>query len=500
MTRHFVEADYTPSPLQIYRGNPLIEALPDFTSRTTRSVADALRGKVSAIHDTATRRQKNQWLGNLASEMFVPLSRHIKLHELIDLAIRQGYAQARPMSDDDVRRMNEAYKRQQKGERLAALYPSEQDGAPVSISVIGCSGIGKTYGISRLLRLYPQVISHPQWAIGANFLQIVYLRVECPSNGSIKAMCSAIISEVDRVTGENFHDLYVKHGKVSAEILKSRVAHLLAVYHVGLLVIDEIQNLALSRTDREILFNFIVSLSNSLCVPLLFIGTPKVQRFMQSDLRISRRFGTLGSVLLTPLDRNKPEWRSFVIALWQNNILESSEQEIPETVENALFDCSQGITDILVKLFLLTQKYVLVASASTQKPRPEAMTADDVYAVFDSYFANVRPMIEALRKGDVLALEKYQDITFPTEDFEKASGQLTEELDRVTEKEDPEPSKVEGTKRAIRRMLPPMGVAVDAKVDRIIEEVLTLKPDSSLPAAMAEVLARLTQATGNQPH
>lgn len=493
---HFVDASYTPSPLAIYRGNPLIEALPDYTSFSTRAIIEKLKGEIPPIHEMATRRQRDQWLGNLASKMFMPLTRHIQLQELIDLAIRQGYEQNSPTTAADVRRMNEAYERQQKGEKVASLYPSEQSGAPLSISVIGCSGIGKTYSITRILRLYPQVIRHPDWINGANFMQIVYLRVECPSNGSVKALCSSIISEIDHITGEQFHELYVKQGRSTAEILKSRVAHLLAVYHVGLLVIDEIQNLVLNRTDREILFNFIVSLSNSLCVPLLFVGTPKVQRFMQTDLRISRRFGTLGSVVWKRLEREKAEWRSFITALWQTNILESSQPDIPEAVEAALFDCSQGITDILVKLFLLTQKYILVTA--TKRSQTEVMSAEDVYGVFNTYFTNVHPMIDALRKNDVAAIEKYQDLTFSADCFEKASVELSRELMDATEVEPPEAEGVNAVRNTLTRMLPTLGVDLNQSTLAIIDSELEKMPTESLAALMNAVLTRINEAERQQ--
>ena len=488
MPIEIIDADYSPSTFPGYRGNPLIETLPDFLSYTTTSLINDLRNEVPGLHAQASRRQRDHWLGSLACNLFIPISRHIHLQELIDLIVRQGYQQHPICGPEDTRRIIEAYHRQQQGEQIAVRYPSTNQGVPLSLSVVGCSGIGKTYSVTEILRLYPQAVRHPKWATGVDCVQIVYLRIECPSNGSVKALCAAIIAEIDNITGENFTQIYCK-GRATAESLKSAVAHLLAIYHVGLLVIDEIQNLVLSRLEREVLFNFIVSLSNSLCVPLLFVGTPKIRKVMQTDLRISRRFGTLGTLLWEPIKKGSGEWRGFITELWRYNTLSNDDPEIPEEVEDALYDCSQGVTDILIKLFVLAQKYVLV-SASTRRT-PEKLTAKDIYDVYKEYCSPVHPMIDALRSNDPKEIERFEDVSFPKAVFDKASNELTELLIKATNDDavESDPKIIAGA--LLIQNLTVLGVEITDKVRATIDQVLEEQGFNNLKVAMNTVLSRI---------
>lgn len=297
MTANIIDARYKPSCFSDFLGNPLIEALPDYMNWNNRAIVQSLSSGCADIVNpvpTASRRQKDAWLDGLTSKLFIPLIRHLRLQEIVDICIRQGYANNRPSTAEDIRRINEAYERLQKGEQLAVKF--DNNASPMlSVSVTGCSGMGKTTSINRILEMYPQVNRHRNWQ-NREEMQIVYLMVECPHNGSVKGLCTGILSAIDACTGEDYSTIYGAKGRATVEMLRQRIAGLLSIYHVGILVIDEIQNIMSASKEREQLFNFIVGLSNGLGVPLLFVGTPKIRRFMQRDLRISRRFGTLDSL------------------------------------------------------------------------------------------------------------------------------------------------------------------------------------------------------------
>lgn len=153
--------EYHFSTLELYRGNPLIEALPDFLEYSIIDISKALRESPLPCNPRANRRQRDQWLGTLVDKCFIPLPRHIQLLEVIDLMIRQGYVNRNPRQEKLEReRLENAYKRQQAGERILMTYGSTQKTTPLSVSVLGCSGVGKTCAVSRILSLYPQVLKH----------------------------------------------------------------------------------------------------------------------------------------------------------------------------------------------------------------------------------------------------------------------------------------------------------------------------------------------------
>lgn len=64
-----------------------------------------------------------------------------------------------------------------------------------SLSLIGCSGSGKSTTLNRILATYPQVIFHEKY----NFTQIVYLKLDCPHDGSLKNLCYHFFRAIDEV-------------------------------------------------------------------------------------------------------------------------------------------------------------------------------------------------------------------------------------------------------------------------------------------------------------
>ena len=423
---HIEEAQYTPSSLPVFRGNPLIDALPDYLAFSFQQLRKLLHKDPDPIQPQANRRQKSAWLMTLNKSLFVELPFHLHLLETVDITLRQGYHQRKPMTPEHRQYLHSLYQRQQAGDKDVQPDYGTTAADPLSISVLGCSGIGKTTAIARILSLYPQVIHHRPEMIGAETLQVTFLRVECPHDGSVKTLCCNIIKALDDATGQNYTSVYVTR-RVTLDMLKDRMSRLLAVHYVGMLVIDEIQNLMASRKNREELFNFIVSLANTIGVPILYVGTPKIAAFMERDLRIARRFGSMGSFRWDRIEKDSNDWKALMDRLWACNVLEGDEAQVPKEISDAFYDCSQGIIDVLVKLFILSQMQHLVYRSSK-------MTKEGIYDEFEANFERVMPMIDALRNGDVEKIALYDDINMPEREFqEKAEKKYRAVLESTTE-------------------------------------------------------------------
>ena len=252
-----------------------------------------------------------------------------------------------------------------KKEKLVVNYGG-QSRVPLSAALIGCSGIGKTTAVERVLSFYPQVLHHKpstRYNNNMSFDQVVYVKVECPHGGSIKDLCIDIIEKLGELTDNDYLQTFVKRTSTLSS-LKIHLAHLIEQHKVGLLVVDEIQNLAGLYKNREEFFNFVVSLANGLGVPILYIGTPAAATFMKKDLRIARRFGSCGSFEWERLKQK--ECQEFMKELWKYNVLTAAPPEIPQDIADCLYYYSQGITDILVKLYILSQIRAMIVSKSTK--------------------------------------------------------------------------------------------------------------------------------------
>ena len=84
-------AEYLEQVLPEYRGNPLIEALPDILS--SEEAMHLLRRR--AMYDEAERslaaKYRMHCLGRLAHEYYQPLPQHFIIESKISVCIRQGY-------------------------------------------------------------------------------------------------------------------------------------------------------------------------------------------------------------------------------------------------------------------------------------------------------------------------------------------------------------------------------------------------------------------------
>lgn len=410
------KAIYQPASVPSHRNNPLIEALPNYLEWRPRDVLAKIASRPKPVNELATRVQNTSWLNELPTNLFVATKRHYALFETIDLLIRQGYVLRNPITPERAEYMRDAYARMQAGERVTEGTFETEAHEQLTASLIGASGLGKTRTINRILSLYPQVLEHEREFAGGPFLQIVYIKVNCPHDGSVNALCREILSQIASLTGIDYASKFRITDRTTLETLKSTLVHLLAVHYVGIIVIDEIQNLVSSRKNREDLFNFIVSLSNSINVPLLFVGTPRIHRLMTNNVCLTRRFGTRGFICWQPLKKDSKEWKSMISALWDCNRLRRSADEMPEALQDKFYERSGGITVMLVTLYVLTQIRLLLLSSRKGVQGRQEMTPEAVDSVFDEYFSNMKPVIDRICSGDASALLEYEDISMPNID------------------------------------------------------------------------------------
>jgi hypothetical protein len=80
----------------------------------------------------------------------------------------------------------------------------------------------------------------------------------------------------------------------------------------------------------------------------VLIGTNKAMTLFQSEFRQARR----GSSLLWDRMKNDGWWDIFVTSMW-NNQWTANIVPINDDFKNALYEESQGITDIAVKLYTM---------------------------------------------------------------------------------------------------------------------------------------------------
>jgi len=395
----FAEAAYTEQRIPIFRGNPLIEALPP--TETHKQVVESLFcvPELSSGQRNWHDAERIQLIAQLSNFM-VPLERHVQLSYALDALIRHGYINRIPRSITSTAVFRKLYEQKMQGKTFQS---SGTVTAQLSSSLVGMSGTGKTTTIKRLLSRIPEVIHHPLYGI----YQIPYVHIEMPYDGaSVKGLAQSIFRKVDLLLPEA--DYYGQYCRASsgAETLMNHAARVLHMHSVGLLVVDEIQNLENSPKNRQALMTLLVSASNELGVPILFVGTNKAKRLLSLSFRQARR--SVGHAVpawdrLSKGTHEKPgEWEDFVQILFGFQWIRNPTEANP-LITDVLYEYSQGIIDVAIKLFATSQVRAIMDESET-------ITGALIADVAHKELGMLVPMIDALRRKDERLLEEYDDI------------------------------------------------------------------------------------------
>ncbi|NUH84130.1 ATP-binding protein [Bacillus firmus] len=395
-----VEAIYSDQIVQDYESNPLIEALPPIF--TEDDVIEHL--SVIPSYDEKERTLNANYRFHCVQRLFQyfqPFETHLDLEQRISRAIRQGYLHRNPMKKEEVMRIHESYKAIKDGKFLKT-YQTEAKRTAAGFTIIGLSGIGKSTAIERVLSFYPQLIKHQEYkGKPFHFTQISWLKLDCPFDGSLKGLCMSFFSELDRLLGSNYLNKFGAQ-KNTLDLMMQRMNHLASRHGIGLLIIDEIQHLSLSKSGgSEKMLNFFVTLVNTIGIPVLMVGTNKAISILQSEFRQARRGSGQGDMVWSQMP-NDESWDLFVEGMWEYQWT-SHFTELTSEFNDFLYEESQGILDIAVKLFMLSQ----VRAITTGEER---ITKQIMKQVANDSLRLVKPMLDAMRSGIPTEIAKYEDI------------------------------------------------------------------------------------------
>lgn len=152
------------------------------------------------------------------------------------------------------------------------------------------------------------------------------------------------------------------------------------------------------------MLDFFVTLTNSIGVPVVFIGTPKARNLFAKDFKIAKRTTGLGSVLWDRIPHDD-EWDKLVSYIWKYQWLRSK-GNLTQRITDTLYDLSQGVIDILVKLYVLSQWRAMILGKET-------LTVELIKKVYEDDLQPVHKMLQALRSGNPEEIAKYGDLVMP---------------------------------------------------------------------------------------
>lgn len=289
-----------------------------------------------------------------------------------------------------------------------------------SLTIIGISGMGKTTAVERLLLMYPQVIKHSSYKSNHfTRTQIVWLKIDSPYDGSLSTLCKSFFKAIDDILGTKYLNKFGYTSKITSTMMLS-MTQLASMYGIGVLVIDEIQQLLNTKNNIDEMMNFFVTLSNTVGIPTILIGTPKADQIFKGNFRQARRATSDGCIMWDRMKFKSMDWELLINRLWEMQCLKEY-TPLTDKLNEAFFDETQGIVSVLINLFILVQEKALLNE-------DEKITVDLIRETGQHDLKLLQPILKALRTNKKADIAKYDDIAL---DYESISNSIYTQLEIV---------------------------------------------------------------------
>ncbi|EGH30052.1 Tn7-like transposition protein C [Pseudomonas syringae pv. japonica str. M301072] len=387
-------ASYTKQAITEYAGNPLIEALPPILAETAAiELISNFPQPVTPEELDLEGATRIHCIDRLRT-VVQPFLLHLELESMFSLLIRRGYVGRNPTSPDTVRHLHSLSGAQ----RYHDSFKSTAD----SFSVVGLSGIGKSTALHAILSLYPQTIRHERYE-STQFVQtqIIWLKLDCPRDGSLAGFCQQFFHAVGHALGDS--DYHKRHRPRNINDALQQMEQVASTFFIGALLIDELQNLHLAKTGgKESMLNFFLHLVNNIGIPVVFIGTNSMISLFSDVMRVARRSCGGGMVEFKRFEKDDEEWQLLVENLWSYQWCKQTAELTPE-IFDVLYERTQGVTDFLVKLLVLSQRYAIQSGS-------ECLTAETIIKVSNAKMQILKPALSALRSRDPARMRQFDDL------------------------------------------------------------------------------------------
>lgn len=289
--------------------------------------------RLAALSDLYRIYIPSQMSVEIYSKLYLGLLRSLQKKET-KTAIRQRYQNHRAISGQE--------------------YSGIMGGAD-SFTIIGKSGIGKSSAVSRAISL---ITENRVIEIESPCIKIVpCVVVQCPFDSSVKGLLLEILRKVDEILESNYYS-YALKARATTDMLIGSVSQV-ALNHIGLLIVDEIQNVVNSKNGKS-LIGALTQLINNSGIGICMVGTPDSTPFFEQALQLARR--SVG-LQYSALDYGE-YFQSFCKVMFQYQYV-AYRSEITESMIEWLYEHSSGLVSVVVSLFHDAQEIAILTGAES---------------------------------------------------------------------------------------------------------------------------------------
>lgn len=207
--------------------------------------------------------------------VYIPTEMSREIYSKLYLALLRSMHKKQSLNA--VRQFSENQK-SMKGKEFSSII-----GGSDSFTIIGDSGIGKSATVSRIIDMISgnQVIDLP------NYMRIIpCVQIQTPADCSVKGLLYEILRKVDEILGTRYHYNALRAGSTTDMLIGS--VSTVALNHIGLLVVDEIQNVVNNR-NGTVVIGMLTQLINNAGISICMVGTPKSALFFGQEMMLARR-------------------------------------------------------------------------------------------------------------------------------------------------------------------------------------------------------------------
>ena len=223
-------------------------------------------------------------------------------------------------------------------------------GGSDSFTIIGCSGIGKSAAINRAI----DTITRNKILQTENpYNQIIpCIIVQCPFDSSVKGMLLEILRKTDEILNSSYYNNALRV-RATTDMLIGSVSQV-ALNHIGLLIVDEIQNVVNSKNGKS-LIGSLTQLINNSGISICMVGTPESCKFFEQALQLARR--SLG--LQYHKLRYDDYFRYFCETVYSYQYVKKY-THISDAIIEWLYEHSDGIISIVISLIHDAQEIAIL--------------------------------------------------------------------------------------------------------------------------------------------
>lgn len=241
----------------------------------------------------------------------------------------------------------------QRNQNYKAIRNNEYNGiigGSDSFTIIGTSGIGKSSAITRAIKL---ITENRIIEIKKPFMKIIpCVVVQCPFDSSVKGLLLEVLRKVDEELESSYYENAVKN-RTTTDMLIGVVSQI-ALNHIGLLIVDEIQNVVNSKNGKS-LVGSLTQLINNSGISICMVGTPESIVFFEQAMHLARR--SLG--LQYNAMNYDAYFQSFCKVVFNYQYLKKR-TEITAAMMEWLYEHSAGVVSVVVSLIHDAQEIAIL--------------------------------------------------------------------------------------------------------------------------------------------